>query len=617
MAKKVVGEHVCTIDTKGYKEGPVPTGKIVAFDLETTSLKMMEPTTKVLSLAYTSKEGQAGVLLKPKKSNAPDFLTDPRVTKVAAGRPFDEVTLKKKLGLKIVGPIVDVLTMGHVINENFGPKGYNLENLANVYTPLQNIKDMAEGKRDDLGSVSKKILVNYNSVDADATIRLFNVFRSKISGMPEVQRYYKHFIMPIQDMLADVYHNGVRINKDKLKKNEEWVVSRMEKLHETAIKCLPKEIRTKYAEDLNLGRPIIATDYLFNVLKRKPHIFTEKTLKPSTSEEHLMMFSKVPFIKHRIDWVKLRKIQSSFLTNMWDCINSDDRVYPSTLLNVTVTGRSIITSPAIQTIPKRNPYADRVREIFEPEEGWLFGERDLAQSEVRIMGWRAQDQKILQALRDGIDIHTLTASIVNGIPLKDVTKEMRQKAKAIVFGFLYGMSAGGFQNYARSEYGLNFTLAECGAIRETFFKGYWGLPIFHTAMENECRKYGFITSPLGRRRRLQGIYAEEWATQGNAKRQAINFPIQSFSSDLGFIGMYCFWQEVKNKKDIKINWFIHDSVVFQCKADKMSHYQNLLDKCMCRTSKEYIKEHFGLDVNYPIESSGKWGVNWAMMKDLS
>jgi len=158
-------------------------------------------------------------------------------------------------------------------------------------------------------------------------------------------------------------------------------------------------------------------------------------------------------------------------------------------------------------------------------------------------------------------------------------------------------------------------------VRRAFFaapNGYYGLPLYHTQQEHLALRQGWVKSVLGRIRRLPGAFSADIYERGNAARQAINMPIQSFSSDLGLIGMMLFYRKLKEKgylDRIKPMWFIHDAIYFQCKAKIMPVAQKLLKRCMEVDAKKYIREKFGVDVDYPITSDAKVGECWATLGD--
>lgn len=190
------------------------------------------------------------------------------------------------------------------------------------------------------------------------------------------------------------------------------------------------------------------------------------------------------------------------------------------------------------------------------------------------------------------------------------------------FGFIYGMSAKKFQSYAKDEYGINLSIDQCEAVRQAFFAhptGYYKLMDFHKKQENEAITKGYVRSPIGRLRRLPNAQQrKDYMAQGEALRQGINFPVQSFSSDLGLIGMYIFWLWVKknNLEDkIKIMWFIHDAVVFQARADVAPRAMRMLKHAMEKMAPKYMKKHFDLEVGYPVASDGKAGSGWATLEE--
>jgi DNA polymerase-1 len=281
----------------------------------------------------------------------------------------------------------------------------------------------------------------------------------------------------------------------------------------------------------------------------------------------------------------------------------------------TVTGRSAVLNPPIQTYPVRSDWSYLIRECFIPDPGWLLASRDLSQSELRIAGWLANDTNILKAICNGIDLHTMTASILNDISIELVTKEMRQKAKPINFGLIYGLSAKSLQAYLWEEYDIRATQEECAEIRRKFFaypNGYYGLTNYYAAISNELRTKGYVESVLGRRRRFP-MAKNSQDFLGQIERQAINFPVQSFSSDLALIGMMLFRKALIKHgldADVKPMWFIHDSIIFQAKKRSMKYAMEILKVCMEIYAPAYIKKYFGVKIGYPVESEGKIGNSW-------
>jgi len=616
------------IDTSGYREAriladfiPYKQARTIGVDAEATGNDMHNPATKLLSVGFSIEKGKTLVITPEKPrlwQEALKILRDPAKAKIVASRPFDEHLFLLREGVPIKGIIFDALTMAHILDENYV---INLENVADTHTELHNIKDLAEGYRDHMADIPKEILIPYQGVDADATMQSFQTMKEAYNKEPGLKRYYARFMQPVQDMLAEISLNGCLVDTNKLRENEEELIKLKQKANSRAISYLPKSIREKYSENLSLNRDIILRDYLFqheDGLKFKPVFFTDKRKDPQITEEHLKTFD-APFIKAYLMREKIGKLLDPYVKRLWASIKADGRIYPQTLFTRTVTGRTVMLSPEIQTYPKRGKLAHYIREVLVADDGYLFGARDLSQSEMRIVGWLAQDPNILKALKEGIDLHERTASKILG--LEDINEKTRQGAKACNFGFIYGMWPKKFQRYAKDEYDVDYSIAQCTAFRGAFFAkpdGYYMLPVFHVSMERMVREKGYIVTPLGRKRRLPAIYSEDQMEQAEAIRQAINTPVQSFCSDLGLIGMMLFHQAVKEdsilKQNIKPMWFIHDEILFQAKEDYMDRAHALLKECMEQRSREYIKQHFKIDIGYPIQTDGSQGKDWFHME---
>lgn len=637
QVKKFLEEgKVEQIDTSAYREGTIfdlkkmrREKKVIAVDFETTGLDLFNPNVRCLCVSFCAEPGKPIVIFADEAGLFPkevrEILEDEKITKLVAARPFEERVCRQKLGFQMRGQIHDVLAIAHLLDENY--HSYSLEAVADIYTPLKGIKELALGMRASLEELPKEQLLKYNAVDTDATLRAFNTMKVALKNDPQLLRYYSFFLQKAQDMFADVYFNGGRIDVDQLRTDEAALEATVQELHERCLHLIPQSIKDKHEGKLQLSRPALVQDYLFLHrdglrLRPDPNYLTPKTKKPQCSEDHLRQFPNNQFIDMYLRMRKAEKLLGTYITQLWQVMKADGRVYPSTLFTQTVTGRTVMKEPTIQTIPQRGEFAPYAKRAFVADNGWIFGARDLGQSEIRIMGWLANDPNILRALRENIDIHTMTAAIVNNVPVEQVTKDMRQKAKGVNFGFIYGMGAYKFRFYAKNEYGVEYTEQEAQNVRSAFFsypRGYYMLPEYYKAQEAFVTQYGYVRSPIGRIRRLPGVHSRDEQERRMAFRQAINMRIQSFSTDLGLIGMYLFWQELKKRptlaKNVKLMWFIHDAVYFQAKTKYFNQAMLLLKECMEVKAKAYVKEKFGVEIGYPITSDGKSGVSWATLRD--
>jgi len=620
------------INSEDYKKASKvivpPDCKVVAIDYETTGLSPFNKSTfKILSLSVSHKEGEAQIFLPPFDSSVIELLKNPKIAKVVMSRPFEEAVTKASLKFELKGKLHDVALMAHLIDENY--YSYSLEEIANTYTPLKNIKELAEGYRTNLQDANEETLIRYSGVDADATMRCFRTLSKELIKDTKITNYYTNFILPAQELFFDTYMNGCLIDKNMLTEANNEADTLLTSLHDECLSYVHESIKEKYTDNLSLTRPAFVKDILFYAekgLKRKPDPFyiTAKTKEPQINEEHLRALKSHKFITKFLDWKKLLKIKTGYLNTLHKEIHEDGLAHTSTLLYKTVSGRTATYNPPLHQLPVRHPYAYLIRKCFIVEDGWVLGVRDLSQSELRIMGWLAGDRNILNAVNNGIDLHRQTASIINhNIPLDKVTKDMRQKAKGINFGLMYGLSAKGLKQYVKSDYDVDMTLKEAEATRTAFFanpNGYYKLPAFYAYQEHFLIKHKYVRSPLGRKRRLPDIDSNEYKYRSKAIRQCINFPVSSFSSDLGIIGFFLFNQEIKTnrklKNKVKSMLFTHDACMFRAKEDVFDDAALLLKECLCDRSKEYIKTYFNILVGYKIESDRKQGTNWNELKEV-
>lgn len=585
---------------------------IVAFDIEWNS-KTGEP----ICISFSSGINMGKVyFFNGRNEELAQLMANPAVSKIVANRPVDENKLKE-IGIEVRGKVHDVFLLAHLLDENI--PNISLENLANTYLDSRFMDIKKDIDRDNLSEIPKKELIQYAGRDALVTYNLYEIFKKKLSSDTPLMRYYGRFIMPVSDMFTDISTQRYRIDVKKLKENDASLERQANEIAESLLSEIPEKIKAKY-KDLSIGKKGLLIDYLFskNGLGLKPEKFTPKTKQPTLDEAHLKMFP-IDWVRKYLELGKINKIRSTYIQPLYEMLDSNGTISIQTFLYRTVTGR-VVSKPAIQTIPQRGKYAKYVKELYIPDEGWLMGARDLSQSEVRIMAWLANEQTMLNVFREDGDIHRETASLIIGKPVGEITKEERQKAKAFVFGFLYGMQASSFVEYAKDEYGMEFSLEEAEDARNAFFKAYPNILLYHKKIEGLVKRKGVISSPLGRKRRFPEISSPDIKLVNSAIRKAINFPIQSFSSDLGLLGMYLFWEDInKDKKlkgKVKIMWFIHDAIFFQAREDIMDYAMQKLKSALEVKTYDYIRKNFGINIGYTIKSDGKIGKSWQELEGL-
>ena len=348
--------------------------------------------------------------------------------------------------------------------------------------------------------------------------------------------------------------------------------------------------------------------------------------------------------------VSLRSLSSA--SGFYQHIKDSNVIHSSFILHRTSTGRSASNNPNLQNIPKRGELAKQFRKIFIPEEGYVLMEADLSQAEIRCSAWAANDKELTKIYKEEGDVHSYTASVIMGVSyeefvaarsdktkllevfpdwegagvylktfgeeargyvtLADFADFKRYQAKAVNFGFLYGMSAGGFRVYAKLDYGLELSAKEANKIREEFFNRYSGLLGWHKGVEKFVKKTGYVRASHGALRRLPSINSDEEGVQSGAVRQAVNSPIQRFASDLGLMALHRIFRDCP-KDSVKPIMFIHDAVVLMVRKDKVEETAAGVKYYMENTP---LESWFGIECPFPILADVSVGDNLGEMEEL-
>lgn len=439
----------------------------------------------------------------------------------------------------------------------------------------------------------------------------------------------------------------------------------------------PKVRRDNLKAGLKLTRADLVRDALFTAdgLGLTPIEFTkgtrnlpEEQREPSTSAKtHLVYFSQEPLVEGVMRWSKLEKMRTTYVgkkfdeekqcpTGFWKHLitkNGAQWIHPSFFLHRTTTGRSASANPNAQNFPKRGDLAKAFRSIFIAPPGYKVIEADLSQAEIRVAATQAKEQRMIELYKLGVDIHLNTGCAVSGndvmvmTPLKkcedllmdrrqefggvddflhkltpagrltatvaDFIGQLRYQAKAINFGFLYGMQAQGFKTYAKIEYGIEYTDAQAEEIRANFFREYPSLVEWHYAAEREVYQTGEVRSLHGAVRRLPSIYSTKRSIQREAVRQAINSPIQRFASDLGIMALWRLSRDAPQGLVMPIA-FIHDALVSYAPEE---HAEAVGSNVRWYMENNPLKEWFDVTLPLPIIADVSIGSRLNDMKEVS
>ena len=425
------------------------------------------------------------------------------------------------------------------------------------------------------------------------------------------------------------------------------------------------------AEALKFSRSSFVCDILFSKdgFGLKPVKFTKSTTNldpseriPSTSaKDHLPYFEDNPWVATYMEYTKLEKMRGTYggkkgdenkqaVTGFWKYI-FDGKIHPSYMLHRTNTGRTASSDPNGQNFPKRGALAKAYRKIFFAPKGYKLIECDLSQAELRIAAWMAGETNMIRIYNMGGDIHAATAAVTMGMEyedyleykdddtplcemidvfvgsqswlnqqegkksaytIKQFLKAKRQQAKAINFGFLYGMGWRTFMTYAKTDYGVEFTEAEAKEVRKTFFRKYPRLKVWHEVTRQIVHERGYVRALHGAIRRLPNIASNDEAMVALAERNAVNSPVQRFASDLGLIALQRICRDMPEGL-LKPVAFIHDALIFLVPEDRA---EELAANVKWYMETPPLKEWFGLDAPLPIVADAEVGGTLADMEEL-
>lgn len=595
---------------------------VVSLDIETTGLYPWTSGAKVVSIGICTKTTQWVIpcLKEGFAQRIPGFLTALNSdlhdkTLVMHNGKFDCLWLKVHYGVNL-NLTFDTMLAHYVIDEN---ARHDLKTLAKEYFNAQDYDLSVDEKQ---GNVDFPILATYNALDCYYTRRLYFRLSERLRSDSGVHQVFHRILMPCSRLFVQAEYNGIDIDVDRMHEVE---IELRRKAHK-----LKKQL-DKWAPAVNWKSPQQVAKFFFEELKLKPLDMTPKG-KPSTSESVLMRLAeKHPAARALIEYRGANQLLQTFIEG-WKPFLVDNKLHPSFKLHGTVTGRLSCENPNLQQVP-RDPL---IRSLIISEPDWELLEVDLSQVELRIAAELANEKLMLQAFRDGIDIHWITAldnveptlllevaekltkrkldfdeakNYLLKIGIDAVTdkfpewKEIRKKAKAINFGYLYGMWWKKFLIYARDNYGVTVTPQQAQASRETYFKRFPQLAPWHNRQRMFARRNGYVVSLSGRKRRLPAATSPyDSPERGEAERQAINSPVQSFANDLNLMAAL----EIHRKFpfDVKICGTVHDAILM--KVRKMALH-NVVPRVLQIMSHPELLDELGIKLTVPLEAEAKLG----------
>ena len=576
--------------------------ELFAFDTETTSLDYMQADLVGMSFAVT--EGEAAYLpLKHDYLGAPvqlDFdlvfnklgpiLADYNKAKVGQNLKYDKSVLARA-GIELNGIRFDTMLESYVLN-SVGTR-HDMDSLALKYVGHKNIsfEEIAgKGKAQlTFNQIELEKAAPYAAEDADITLRLHNTLWPMLEKESDLVKVFNTIELPLVSVLSNIERTGVHIDSQMLAEQSVEIAARLEKLEKEAYEIAGEEFNLSSTKQL---QGILFEKLGLPVLKKTPKG------APSTAEEVLQELAHdYPLPKLIIEHRGLAKLKSTYTDKLPKMVDEvTQRVHTSYHQAVTATGRLSSSDPNLQNIPIRNEAGRRIRQAFVAAPGKLIMAADYSQIELRIMAHLSQDKGLLSAFAEGKDVHSATAAEVFGVPLETVTSDMRRKAKAVNFGLIYGMSAFGLSRQ------LDIPRNEAQHYMDTYFERFPGVLEYMERTREDAAEKGYVSTLFGRRLYLPDINARNGARRKAAERAAINAPMQGTAADIIKRAMINVsgWLKTQSSEDIEMIMQVHDELVFEIKAEKVSEFSEKICALMSEAAE--------LDVPLLVEADS--GDNW-------
>ncbi len=565
------------------------------FDTETTDLDHF--VSDLVGISFTWKANQGCYIPVPKEFESckqfverfqPIFLSDK--LKIAQNLKFD-VAILSKYGLTIKGPFFDTMLAHYLIEPD---QRHNMQVLSEHYlnyTPIS-IESLIGKKGKGQGTMSEveiSRISEYAAEDTDVTFQLKHKLMPQLieRGLLDV---YQSIELPLVTVLAEMEHEGVKIDKDFLN-------SYSKDLQEQAL-----EIQTKIFEcagmQFNISSPQQVGAVLFERLKLSDKPKKTKTGQYQTDEETLVsLLGKHEIIEYIMNFRTLQKLKGTYVDALPLLVKPQTgRVHTSFNQAVAATGRLSSQNPNLQNIPIRTDLGREIRKAFVPRnESHVLLSADYSQIELRIIAHISQDPTMIEAFNKGIDIHTATAAKVWNVAIEDVDKEMRRKAKTVNFGIIYGISAFGLSQR------VNISRGEAKEIIDNYFVQFPGIKSYMDKTINSARELGYVETISGRKRNLRDINSKNAVVRGFAERNAINAPIQGTAADMIKIAMIQI-QHWLNASDLKTKMIlqVHDELLFDVPKGEIEIVSNKVKELM----------EGAMKLNVPILVESGVGDNW-------
>lgn len=571
------------------------TKQILCLDTETTSINPIDA--ELVGLSFSVEEGKAFYVAIPAERKKAERIVNifkplyesTKILKIGQNIKYDMEVLMN-YGVRLAAPMFDTMLAHYVLQPE---QKHNMDILAETLLNYQTIHiDELIGPKGksqkNMRDISPADICDYAAEDADITLRLYNVLKPRLKEA-DVEDLFYNIEMPLIHVLAEMEMNGVLLDTNALAETSKVFTDRMTQIE--------KNIYELAGHQFNIASPKQVGEVLFGEMKIVDKPKKTKTGQYVTSEEVLQQLrSKAPIVDHILEHRGLKKLLGTYVDALPKLINPHTgHIHTSFNQAVTATGRLSSSDPNLQNIPVRGEDGKEIRKCFIPEPGCLFFSADYSQIELRVMAHLSGDKNMIEAFREGYDIHAATAARIYKEDINDVTRDQRTKAKRANFGIIYGITVFGLAER------LEISRDEAKQLIDGYFETF---PQVHDYMEKAkqlAREHGYAETFFHRRRYLPDITSHNATVRNFAERNAINAPIQGSAADIIKIAMIRIYERFR-REGIKSKMIlqVHDELNFSVLPEEKEQVEKIV--------LEEMQNAYPLQV--PLVADSGWGNNW-------
>lgn len=571
------------------------TKESVSIDTETTSTDAISA--ELVGLSFSAEEKKAFYVAVPANYEEalkivqifrPLYESD-KIMKIGQNIKYDYEVLTR-YGVTLQGKMFDTMIAHYLIQpELHHNMDYMAETLLGYQTiHIEELLGPKGKKQKNMRDLSPADIYEYAAEDADITLRLKNVLEPRLKELG-VEELFWNIEMPLVRVLADMELNGVCLDTEALQDTSKIFTERM--------KQYEQEIYKEAGEEFNISSPKQVGDILFGKLQIMDKPKKTKTGQYVTSEEVLQSLEgKSPIVRNILNYRGMKKLLSTYIDALPKLINPrTGHIHTSFNQALTATGRLSSSDPNLQNIPVRTDDGKEIRKCFIPEEGCLFFSADYSQIELRIMAHLSEDENMMEAFREGHDIHRATAAKIWHVDIDKVTDAQRKKAKQANFGIIYGITTYGLAQR------MDIPNGEAKELIEGYFRTFPKVQAYMEYAKEEARAKGYAETLFHRRRYLADINSRNATVRGFAERNAINAPIQGTEADIIKVAMVRIWERFK-KEGIRSKMIlqVHDELNFSVYPEEREQVERIVI--------EEMQNAYPLNV--PLIADAGWGKNW-------